>query len=279
MLVDIRHEATHNELPQLPALHIAADAALAWLRASYWAAQAQALQDAADTLVAAVRSLVSGRRASNEDDGEEAPREAWRAAVKAVKAAAPPFAAEAVANALLRVTSDDHVEDAVVQDAATQLAKHWPSLPSCLASTLVQQAAHAWHSTWHIWWHWMTARSDVADVTLRHALRRLLLAHAACGASTSSALDALQSLAAVVQNSSRAAEDSALAALCSVAGSLTGGGGATDTSEGAVEALEAGLQRAKDAVQDGQEGAAACVRVERWRACAVGALPDAVLLS
>ena len=40
MLVDIRHEATHNELPSLALLRVAAGRALDWLRASYWQRQA-----------------------------------------------------------------------------------------------------------------------------------------------------------------------------------------------------------------------------------------------
>ncbi len=36
LLVDLRHEATHNELPSLQVLRLAAQQALAWLRANYW---------------------------------------------------------------------------------------------------------------------------------------------------------------------------------------------------------------------------------------------------
>ncbi len=39
MLIDIRHEASHNELPALPLLRTAAKQALAWLQASYWQLQ------------------------------------------------------------------------------------------------------------------------------------------------------------------------------------------------------------------------------------------------
>ncbi len=35
-LVDVRHDATHGELPSLPLLRAAAAAGLDWLRASYW---------------------------------------------------------------------------------------------------------------------------------------------------------------------------------------------------------------------------------------------------
>ncbi|KAJ1489772.1 Las1-like-domain-containing protein, partial [Baffinella frigidus] len=42
-LVDIRHAATHNALPSLPALLLASKAAALWLRDNYWAPQAAAV--------------------------------------------------------------------------------------------------------------------------------------------------------------------------------------------------------------------------------------------
>jgi ribosomal biogenesis protein LAS1 len=39
LLVDLRHEATHNELPSLAALQLAAHHALTWLRINYWEKQ------------------------------------------------------------------------------------------------------------------------------------------------------------------------------------------------------------------------------------------------
>ena len=41
--MDVRHEATHNELPTLALLRLAAGAALDWLRAGYWQRQAEHL--------------------------------------------------------------------------------------------------------------------------------------------------------------------------------------------------------------------------------------------
>lgn len=43
LLVDIRHEATHNELPSLSVLRLAATRALEWLQEHYWARQAHSL--------------------------------------------------------------------------------------------------------------------------------------------------------------------------------------------------------------------------------------------
>jgi hypothetical protein len=44
VLVDIRHTASHNALPTLPALSLAAARALEWLGQHYWVPQAAALQ-------------------------------------------------------------------------------------------------------------------------------------------------------------------------------------------------------------------------------------------
>ena len=44
LLVDVRHEATHNELPPLPPLRLAAAAGVAWLGAAYWGAQADLVE-------------------------------------------------------------------------------------------------------------------------------------------------------------------------------------------------------------------------------------------
>lgn len=305
MLVDVRHEATHNELPQLPALRVAADAALAWLTTSYWDAQAQTLDDAGAALRAAVQQLVTvaaaaagaGRqqgqqkqqRQQHEDSEEEdegpAPRDAWRAAVKAVKAAAPPFAAHAVADALLLVSSDSKTH---MHDAATQLAKHWTLLPSCVASSMVRQSIHAPSNVW--WWEWLVARRDVPDDVLCAALQRLL--HAAAedlSGAQSHTLRAAQSLAAAVVGVRQAAPGGMLAALCSMTDMLTSAkqvSSAVDTSEAAIEALENGLEEAKEALQALQaRDGAHCEqqrrregRVEQWHACAIGMLPDTVLL-
>jgi ribosomal biogenesis protein LAS1 len=46
VLVDLRHEATHNELPSLPLLRLAACQALAWLHACYWQPQFEQLMSA-----------------------------------------------------------------------------------------------------------------------------------------------------------------------------------------------------------------------------------------
>lgn len=43
MLVDLRHESTHNELPSAASLRLAAAQALVWLQSNYWQRQADHL--------------------------------------------------------------------------------------------------------------------------------------------------------------------------------------------------------------------------------------------
>jgi hypothetical protein len=45
-VVDVRHAATHTELPSLPSLRVAVAAALDWLRTNYWDRQIAALEEA-----------------------------------------------------------------------------------------------------------------------------------------------------------------------------------------------------------------------------------------
>ena len=59
VLVDIRHTASHNALPSLPALSLAAHRALEWLGQHYWGPQAAALQSSpAATVEPLLRQLV-----------------------------------------------------------------------------------------------------------------------------------------------------------------------------------------------------------------------------
>jgi len=51
VLVDIRHEAAHNELPSLPLLQHGSKKALDWLSSHYWDVQQQALHDAQTLLM------------------------------------------------------------------------------------------------------------------------------------------------------------------------------------------------------------------------------------
>lgn len=85
LLVDLRHEATHNELPTLPVLRLAARQALAWLAEQYWGRQSghldsclgrlsQLLQEyAALHAAAAAKVATPGVAEQSDDDEDEGP--------------------------------------------------------------------------------------------------------------------------------------------------------------------------------------------------------------
>eukprot|EP01051_Picozoa_sp_SAG22_P022030 SAG22_NODE_5112_length_1083_cov_1.786585_1_plen_258_part_01 len=50
-LVDLRHAATHGDLPSLSALRVAAAAAIDWLVAKYWAAQGSAAVETSENML------------------------------------------------------------------------------------------------------------------------------------------------------------------------------------------------------------------------------------
>ena len=63
MLVDVRHEATHNNLPSLHTLRLAAAHALAWLQLNYWQAQSERLAECNADAVGIVLKLVETQTA------------------------------------------------------------------------------------------------------------------------------------------------------------------------------------------------------------------------
>eukprot|EP00887_Chlorella_sp_A99_P003157 scaffold9.g3157.t1 len=83
LLVDLRHEATHNELPSLRALRAAAGQALGWLAPQYWGRQAAHLDGClgrvaeldyvALHLAAAVKAASQGGGDGGSEDEEDAP--------------------------------------------------------------------------------------------------------------------------------------------------------------------------------------------------------------
>ncbi len=239
VLVDIRHEATHNELPQLPALRLAADAALSWLKTYYWNNQAHALTTALTTVVDCIQRLLDvaavsvGKDNNEEEEVEEEEEEevgaasaangmppstpnTWRAAVGAIKAVAPPFAADTIAHALLLVTAtgDWHRHVAVMPMVVDGwLVRRWPTLAHAMVHALVQHigamgdevamvgggggvlggnqddvkggdttTTNTNHNnvrsaiTW--WLQWVVGRQDVTGRALCNMLRQLLHMHA-----------------------------------------------------------------------------------------------------
>ena len=51
LLVDVRHEASHNDMPSLSLLRLAAAQALDWLQAAYWQRQQEHLHQQNDRVV------------------------------------------------------------------------------------------------------------------------------------------------------------------------------------------------------------------------------------
>ncbi|MEW5305040.1 MAG: hypothetical protein WDW36_007606 [Sanguina aurantia] len=64
VLVDIRHSATHGELPSLPLLRLGARTALEWLRTCYWDSQEQQLRDARWQVAALMGALSTSCKAA-----------------------------------------------------------------------------------------------------------------------------------------------------------------------------------------------------------------------
>lgn len=83
LLVDLRHESTHNELPSLSVLRIAAKQALQWLEGRYWEAQREHLRVCTRRLdgivtnyinshfMAAAKEAASNRKSSKEKMDDE----------------------------------------------------------------------------------------------------------------------------------------------------------------------------------------------------------------
>ncbi|PRW60793.1 Las1 family [Chlorella sorokiniana] len=98
ILVDLRHEATHNELPSMAALRLAAQHALAWLRTNYWQRQSDHVAASKERIramvqeylllhqAAAAKVAASSAAGDSDDSDEEDGRPS--AAAAAVAAAA-----------------------------------------------------------------------------------------------------------------------------------------------------------------------------------------------
>ena len=113
MLVDIRHEATHNHMPSLHLLRLAVSHALTWLAENYWAAQAQHTASSRQNVAATLAELWQNQRA--------------RAAI-ARSAQAQPAAAS---------TSDDDSDAAATNDSVSVLP------PADLSAAALKRAQRA----------------------------------------------------------------------------------------------------------------------------------------
>lgn len=157
-LVDLRHEATHNELPRVVALEAGAAAGLVWLEENYWRAQRGALASrfaAAAALVAeyvslklvAARSSAGAAAGDDSDGADDAPPAAppakrrRRALLGELKDAVPPGAGRLLAAVVVSAAaglapptaSTPLADRAGWRDAVCALARGWPGLRACLA--------------------------------------------------------------------------------------------------------------------------------------------------
>lgn len=168
LLVDLRHEATHNELPSLPALQLAAHHALDWLRTNYWQRQKEhvdvnrtkitklvndyvashmAAAQKAAAVAAAVAQLPEDSGSSDDFGPSETPvgppsgeynvaaaRKLRQSLLTELRVAVPRPAAGLLIDGLLEAqkSASDDAPSAVVVRALTHAMKHlqegWPQL-------------------------------------------------------------------------------------------------------------------------------------------------------
>lgn len=97
ILVDLRHEATHNDLPSMPSLRLAVHQALGWLRTNYWLRQSEQLETSKGRITSLVQEYISlhlaaafkvfaSSSAQAKDDGDEDDQPAEGSAPAAVPA-------------------------------------------------------------------------------------------------------------------------------------------------------------------------------------------------
>lgn len=75
LLVDVRHEASHNEMPSLPLLRLAAAQALDWLQSAYWQRQDEHLQAQHQRVVELLKEFVALRTGSESHPKLDLPSE------------------------------------------------------------------------------------------------------------------------------------------------------------------------------------------------------------
>lgn len=71
MLVDLRHESTHQSLPSLPLLQLASLAALDWLYKHYWTAQSHAVTKVEDGIRSELREYKKARDRSTKSANKQ----------------------------------------------------------------------------------------------------------------------------------------------------------------------------------------------------------------
>ena len=255
-VVDVRHEATHNELPSAASLEEAARQALCWLAERYWDGQLAALRGAGGRLRAAARR-------------------GGAALIEAVGADGR-FAARALLAPGGLLPSEEGEEREAMVEAVRAAGAKRPQLVPCLAEEAVGLLADL--PTGHgdaaqlAWWvqalgEGRCGELDVPPLRAERWARVLEGAKARHGAASASAASAAVSAASAAVGALAGGGGGALAGA---------GGGALAAAEAAHAALleraaRAGARKRKR-VATQQLGV--WTRCDQWEPCAIGDFPD-----
>jgi len=304
LLVELRHQASHNALPQLPVLRTAAALARLWCREHYWAPQAALLAARrADTaaslrqllacarLVPAARARRGGARAGEAEE-EEAEEEEAEAAEEEAEAEAEE-AAEVAPSASLkrrRLGAALRALSRLVPPAAPQqllspllddvlLSEEWQAAPPGARVDALRALARRWPNLPWLLLAGAAARLAAAAgaegggaqaARLSLLLRSLLLpaAQAGLGERRRRALRL-----ALLASPARCAAGAAAAAEAAEAVAAAGGGAEPPAPASELEAAEEEMRQLKRRRAAGGEGEGGWTRVQEWEAVAVGAPP------
>ena len=161
LLVDLRHEAAHNELPSLAASRLGAATAVAWLVREYWDRQRAYLMDRHGRLAEAVGRLVASHSRDGPPGGagvaplpSAVPGAEAPASKKSERRAALSELAEMLASSPLRVLveplfasllgglapSAARLTPGSAAALVTSLAHRWPHLPGLVVSHAAETA-------------------------------------------------------------------------------------------------------------------------------------------
>eukprot|EP00873_Tetraselmis_striata_P011069 jgi/Tetstr1/431333/TSEL_021024.t1 len=168
LLVDMRHEATHNKLPSLSMLRLAVQHALSWLEYNYWDGQRRHLESnisRIETILHDYHELFRIRRTASREQlaegsaagGSPAPgtfKQQRKRVLTELKDSVPAPAAELLARPLLKVmlrptgkTGPDAEPASMLRaEEFEALSREWQHLPTLVLDAVVQDACQAMHA-------------------------------------------------------------------------------------------------------------------------------------
>lgn len=302
LLVDVRHEATHNELPSLPVLRRAAEAALEWLRTRYWDAQRAQLEsaragvgEALEVLVAAWQAAAAsgaagaegaaasaaGAEGEGEGEGKEPAaagtqaerRKARRRALEAVERCVPAGAtSELLVPALLeRLAAAKPADHPAWRLALQELEQHYSGLLALVLDAGVDAVAKGTDGLLP-WTEYLLRKRRNVGPGKRDAsvVAEAILSGPGAAESAPRLLGAIgadqmtqHSVASLLQSGGSSANQS----------QASGDAWASAETAAAAqsELMEAGKKRAREELE--KDGPESWMRVEEWEPCAIGAAP------